>query len=60
MPDYSSLANRRYRRYVIQQQKESFIQRVLVLVLHILEFLHRMLDKSHLTKRREVQKVNVE
>jgi hypothetical protein len=60
MSTYSKLAGKRYRQYLWQKQKESFIQQLATLVLGILEALLRRLEESSLTKKRRIQKVNVE
>jgi hypothetical protein len=60
MSTYSKLAGKRYRQYLWQKQKESFIQQLATLVLRILEALLRRLGDSGLTKVQRVQKVNVE
>jgi hypothetical protein len=60
MSAYSKLAGKRYRQYLWQKQKESFIQQLATLVLRILEVLLRRLQNAGITKTRRVQKVNVE
>jgi hypothetical protein len=60
MSEYSKLAAKRYRQYLWQKQKESFIHQLATLLLHILETLVRMLQDAGITKTRRVQKVNVE
>ena len=61
MSEYSRLAAKRYRQYLMQQQKESLIHRLAVLVLGLLEgVVLRMLNYSGIAKRQRVQKVKVE
>jgi hypothetical protein len=60
MSEYSKLAAKRYRQYLWQEQKESFIHRLATLLLHILEALVRMLQNAGITRTPRVQKVNVE
>jgi hypothetical protein len=60
MSDYSKLAAKRYRQYLWQEQKVSFIHRLAILVLRILEAFVRKLQEAGITKTRRVQKVNVE
>jgi hypothetical protein len=60
MSDYSKLAAKRYRQYLWQEQKVSFIHRLAILVLRILEAFVRKLQEAGITKTRRVQKINVE
>ena len=60
MEKYSRIAKKRYRHYIMQQKKESLTRQLVVLVLRLLEALTRMLAYLRITKRRQVQKVNVE
>jgi hypothetical protein len=60
MSDYSKLAAKRYRQYLWQEQKVSFIHGLAILVLRILEAFVRKLQEAGITKTRRVQKVNVE
>jgi phosphoribosyl-ATP pyrophosphohydrolase len=60
MSTYSKLADKRYRQYQWQKQKESLIQEVATLVFHILDALLRTLRDAGITKKRIVQKVSVD
>jgi hypothetical protein len=60
MSGYSTLARKRYRQYLWQKQKESFIRQLATLVLRILGALVRTLQDAGITKAQRVQKINVE
>jgi hypothetical protein len=60
MSEYSSLAAKRYREHIWQKQKESWIQGLLTVVLHIWRAIIRMLQQASIKKGRRVEKINVE
>jgi hypothetical protein len=60
MSEYSELAAKHYRQYIWQKQKESWIHRLVALVLRILHALDRALQQASIKKARRVEKVNVE
>jgi predicted nucleic acid-binding Zn-ribbon protein len=57
---YFKLAEKRYRQYLWQKQRESLTQQLATLVLHIFEALVAALQDTGIIKTRRVQKVNVE
>ncbi|MDQ3948424.1 MAG: hypothetical protein M3218_04795 [Thermoproteota archaeon] len=60
MSQYSTLAAKRYREHIWRKQKESWIQGLLTVVLHIWHGLIRMLQQTRIKKARRVEKINVE
>jgi hypothetical protein len=57
---YYELAAKRYRRYLWQKQKESWIHGLVTLVMHSLYALVRILQQAGIKRVRRVEKVNVE
>jgi hypothetical protein len=62
MSESSRLAAKRYRQYLINEQKEYLIRQLASLILRILEVFARTIGDSGITgkERRRVQKINVE
>jgi hypothetical protein len=58
--EFSELAAKRYRQYMWQKQKESWVQGLVSLVLRILHVLVRTLQQTGIKRVRKVEKVNVE
>jgi hypothetical protein len=57
---YSEVAAKRYRRYILQKEKESVVHGLVTLVLRILQALVRKLLQLNIRNAQRVEKLNVE